>query len=135
MPSTRPPCATADATKAAPGCGPITIRTITPPLSPTRPATGSRRSVTCLSPVASVARCFHGWRVAVVFLALSPLLDKGLLVGRPGRGWQCGPATSLGSGAPPGALGPLRGLPSLQLAVPHCQPRPGLTTVACGDPL
>jgi len=36
----------------------------------------------------------------------------------------CGPVTSLGSGAPPGALGPLRGLPSLQLTGPHAPTPP-----------
>src|SRR5690606_3491721 len=36
--------------------------------------------------------------------------------GRPAPAGGAWAATSLGSGAPPGALGPLRGLPSLQLA-------------------
>src|SRR5690606_11601906 len=72
-----------------------------------------------------------GWRFGGFLGVVFSLWGGGWPVGRPGRGSQGGAATSLGSGAPPGALGPLRGPPSLQLAGPHCQPRPGLTAAAC----
>src|SRR5690606_8180553 len=58
-------------------------------------------------------------------LKLDHYSSVGWVLGTPARGGEARAATSLGSGAPPGALGPLRGLPSLQLAARASPPRTG----------